>query len=105
MLNVIAGIAAVARITTLITEDAISEPLRDALDERARRAKLYSFHERVAYMASCPSCTSVWAGMAVVGLSQFKAGRLVITALALSQLGLVARDAAKLLAEKEQDNA
>lgn len=58
------GILATARITRLVTEDSITEPIRDWA---MRYPKL---HE----LLTCPRCTSVWAGAFVVATSRVAPG-------------------------------
>ena len=50
--------AAVWRLARLITEDEITRPLRDQVNERWPDSPL-------AYWIECPHCVSVWAGIAV----------------------------------------
>lgn len=56
-LDVVTDTLCVARLVRLITEDKIAEPLRDAM--------VTSGDDRLAYLATCPYCVSVWAGAAV----------------------------------------
>lgn len=54
---------ATARLTRMIVEDQISEPLRNwayRVDPKI---------EHVGYVVGCPYCTGIWAGMAVMWLS------------------------------------
>jgi len=56
-LDVVIDTLCVARLVRLVTEDKIAEPVRNAMFE--------SGDERLAYLATCPYCVSVWAGAAV----------------------------------------
>jgi hypothetical protein len=51
-------VLAVARLTRLITEDEITEPMRDFIQGRWQGSKL-------AYLVTCPFCVSVWMGLLV----------------------------------------
>lgn len=69
---------AVWRITTLVTEDRIAQPVRDAINSRSP--------EWARYLVSCRACVSFWAGVAVAsGLVP----RPVTRALALSALSML----------------
>lgn len=65
MLSFLTDALAVSRITRLITEDKITEPLRDSIEGRFSGSRL-------AYLVTCPLCVSVWAGAAVVISSRSK---------------------------------
>lgn len=71
-LGVAVAVAATHRLTTLVVEDEITRPIREAISRRWPGSRL-------EYLVGCPACTSVWAGMAV-----FVAPRWVRGALALS---------------------
>ena len=51
-------VAAVWRLTRLVTEDEIVAPIRDAISRRWPDSRL-------EYLVHCPYCVSVWAGLAV----------------------------------------
>lgn len=52
---------ATARLTRLVTEDSITEPLRDRAME---------IHPKLGELVQCRMCTSVWAALAVTVLSR-----------------------------------
>lgn len=49
------GALAVHRLTRLVVEDTIADPIRDRIRERAPEGRL-------AYFLTCPWCVSVWIG-------------------------------------------
>ena len=55
------GALATFRLTRLLVEDKIAEPVRDRLAEDAEG--------RLAYFVTCPWCVSVWVGAGWVGLT------------------------------------
>lgn len=73
---------ATARLTRLITEDAITEPLRDKIMGRWPDSKL-------SYFVTCTACTSVWAAAAVLVVPRNR--RWVVRMLALSELAIMAK--------------
>ena len=77
---------ATRRLTTLVTQDQITQPIREALVNRSLRAAATPTDEGLAYLVTCESCVSVWAGAAVVAASRFRVGRMAVRALALSQM-------------------
>lgn len=81
------------RLTSLVTRDEITQPLRDKVDELALGKPYGSFPERFQYLINCPLCASVWAGALVVLLAKFPAGRFVVEMLALSQLVILGKKA------------
>lgn len=52
---------ATARITRLVVEDSITEPLRDRAME---------IHPKLGELVTCRMCTSVWAGAVVLAMSR-----------------------------------
>lgn len=48
------------RLTKLVIEDKILEPIRDRLFDR------YPPSTQIGYLLTCPWCVSMWAGIAVV---------------------------------------
>jgi len=56
------GGLAVYRLTRLVVEDTIAEPIRDRIVEAAPEGRL-------AYFLTCPWCVSVWVGFAWAGLA------------------------------------
>lgn len=49
---------AVKRITRLVTEDKITEPLRDSVAEKDPTPE-----KSLTYLVNCPMCVSVWASI------------------------------------------
>lgn len=90
----IAKIAAVFRLTALVTVDEITEPIRARVQLAATGKPQGHPVERLSYLITCHRCVSVWAGFVVLGLSRFAVGRVIINALALSQAEITLRGAA-----------
>jgi hypothetical protein len=89
MLDVATNVLATARLTRLITEDELAEPIRSKLEN--------SGNDKLAYLATCPYCVSVWAGLLVVsGLVPRK----IKQALALSEATVAFRAAVDALPTK-----
>ena len=75
---------ATARITRLVVEDEITEPLRDKVMGQWPDSK-------VAYLVGCRICVSVWAGGVVVVAGRSRLGRAVLRMLALSEVAIALR--------------
>ena len=52
---------AARRLTQLVTEDKITEPIREPILRWGERHEEGTWQDRVAYLVSCPACSSVWA--------------------------------------------
>lgn len=78
-------IPATARLTKLINEDKITEPLRDAIHKKFPR-KPDNSPSMAGYFITCPWCISIWAGSALTALSIIspKASKAVNTVLTAS---------------------
>ncbi|MFJ4960247.1 hypothetical protein [Streptomyces sp. NPDC088739] len=57
------ALGTVLRLSRLVVEDAITQPVRDALARRARACRLAAF---LADLTACVWCTSVWAAFVVL---------------------------------------
>lgn len=68
MVNDLLIFPATARLTKLINEDKITEPLRDFLHRKFPR-KPDNTPSQVGYLITCPWCMSMWAGTALTVLS------------------------------------
>jgi len=75
------AVLATARITRLITEDSITEPLRDRAME---------IHPKLGELVHCRMCTSVWAGAFVAATSRVAPG--LSRMLALSEATILLRE-------------
>lgn len=70
LINMVLFLLAITRVTTLITHDEISRPIRAWLVSRfnawsrTHRALLYALGEPDADDTGCPWCISVWVGAA-----------------------------------------
>jgi hypothetical protein len=60
--SLVVGGLAVYRLTRLVVDDKIAEPIRDRIVEAAPEGWL-------ANLVTCPWCVSVWAGFAWAGLT------------------------------------
>ena len=79
-LDTVTDVLAAARITRLLVDDKITEPIRKEL--------VQSDNEYLSYLPTCPMCVSVWAGAAVAtGLIPRK----LKYALALSEAAIITR--------------
>lgn len=76
----IENVLATSRLVRLVREDDITEPLRDQVMMKYPKVPIH-----------CISCLSVWAGFAIFGLSKFKCGKFVVSALALSEATIIGR--------------
>lgn len=71
-----------------MVEDEITRPGRIAVENWAKGHEEFSFRERIDYAINCGACTSIYAGMIVLGLSQFRAGQWIVRVLAASGAAL-----------------
>jgi hypothetical protein len=76
---------AIARLTSLIAEDELTAPIREAIDRRAGAGPV---QEKLAYLVTCSRCVSVWAAGGVLIAQQTRIGRPLVAALAGSQAAL-----------------
>lgn len=63
-MNVLIDALAVARLTRLVTEDTITEPLRERLSDR----------ERLHYLITCPWCSSPYIAAGALLARRFAPG-------------------------------
>lgn len=78
----ITTVLAIARLTSLITEDEITQPIRDYVDDLPHNVVT----DKLAYLVSCKRCVSVWATAAV--LVAHKKAPFLVKVLAGSQAAL-----------------
>ena len=76
---------AARRLTQLVTEDEITKLLREPVLRWGERHHEGSWQDRIAYLVSCPACSSVWAAAAVLLVRRWRPGRFLIGVLAVSQ--------------------
>lgn len=81
---------ATQRLTQLVTEDSLTEPIREAIDNWAAGAGRFSFKDRVAVLSGCPACISVWAGAGILLAGRSRVGRVLVRILAASAASLFA---------------
>jgi hypothetical protein len=79
---------ATARLTQLIVDDEITQPIRDRVDSWGENAPQNSLPERVDTAINCHACTSTWAGAGILVAEQTGVGRFLVRVLALSQAAL-----------------
>jgi hypothetical protein len=75
---------ATARLTRLVVDDEIFQPVRDRVQGRWPESKL-------AYLMTCPVCVSIWAGVAVAGFGRSPTLGWVKRTLALSEATILVR--------------
>lgn len=80
--KMIAAFLAVSRITRLVVDDQITEPLRDKVEGSE------TVPENLKYLVTCNACVSVWAALAVTFLPL---PRKLIFALAMSEVTILLR--------------
>jgi hypothetical protein len=82
------AVAALAtrRLVTLVTEDKITEDIRDAVLKRFPEDE-----SKVGYLVGCRKCVSIWSGVATLCLLTLTkgAGQKVVYALALSETSII----------------
>ena len=77
-------VLAIARLTSLVAEDELTAPIREAIDRWAGGP----IPEKLAYLVSCSRCVSVWAAGGILIAQQTRVGRPLVWALAGSQAAL-----------------
>jgi Protein of unknown function (DUF1360) len=87
--NPVVVVLATKRLTQLIVEDELTRPVREAIDHWAKGAAEFSFRDRVATLAMCPACMSVWAGGAILLAGRHPVGRALSGVLAASGAALL----------------
>lgn len=102
---VILGLAA-ARLTQLVVDDEITEPVRVEIQQRVHRGRpakigagplgsnLIDPHpgwDAVDTIVNCHACMSVWAGAGALAAEQTGVGRFLVRVLALSQAALAVK--------------
>jgi hypothetical protein len=87
-MNSLITVLAAARLTSLVAEDELTQPIRNAVDDWAQVAPDSSLRNRLAYLVSCSRCVSVWAGAGILLAQTVPAARPLVKVLALSQAAL-----------------
>jgi len=88
-MNPVVAALATQRLTQLITEDELTRPIREAINDWAVGAEEFSFRDRVAVLASCSACMSVWSGAAILLASRSRWTRPLVRILAASGAALL----------------
>lgn len=81
-------ILAAKRLTQLVVEDKITEPLREPVLKWGERHEEGTWQDRVAYLVSCPACSSVWAAAGILIARRIPYVRHLVPVLAISQAAL-----------------
>ena len=92
-MNATVLVLATQRLTQLVVEDKIAEPIRDRIASWGESHPEGSVPDRIAYLVSCPACTSVWAAGFVLLARRHPVGRALISTLATSAAVLAANAA------------
>lgn len=80
-------VLASARLTQLVVDDAITEPVRRAVEKKGNESEGWGL---VDEGINCHACTSVWAGGGVLTAEHAgPVGRFLVRVLALSQSALI----------------
>lgn len=87
VVNALEAYLATRRITSLMVEDRITEPVREAIWGR-----FDGDSTMVGYVFTCRKCSSVWAGLGVVALTAIPGGRIITRALAFSEASIMTDD-------------
>jgi hypothetical protein len=87
--NPLVSVLAVQRLTQLITDDTLTDPIRKRINDWAGDAPQYSFRDQVATLAQCQACISVWAAAGILIASRSRVGRFLVSVLAGSGAALI----------------
>lgn len=78
-----------ARLTQLVVDDTITEPVRAAVQGKAQESAAWA---QVDEAVNCHACTSIWAGAGVLTAEHAgPVGRFLVRVLALSQAALAVK--------------
>ncbi|HEX6681566.1 MAG TPA: DUF1360 domain-containing protein [Candidatus Limnocylindrales bacterium] len=88
-MNPVVTVLATQRLTQLVVEDEITAPIRDGIVTWSNRYREGSWQDRLGYLVTCPACTSVWAGAALLAAAHHPVGRLLARVLAASGAALL----------------
>lgn len=81
---------ATARLTQLVVDDTITEPVRDAIEQKADNSRGMTW-QQVHEAVNCHACSSVWAGAGILVAERTGVGRFLVRVLALSQAALAVK--------------
>lgn len=79
---------ATARLTQLVVDDTITEPVRDKIHERPGDEPWSNVLDEIV---NCHACTSIWSGAGILVAEQTGIGRFLVRVLALSQAALAVK--------------
>jgi hypothetical protein len=82
---------AAARLTQLVVDDTITDPLRTKLADAAKADPNYGPKDVLDEIVNCHACTSIWAGAGILVAEQTGVGRFLVRVLALSQAALTVK--------------
>jgi hypothetical protein len=95
--NPLVTAVAIQRTTQLVTEDVLTQPIRDAVNNWAKGHPDGSFRDRIATLSQCPACMSVWVTGGVLLASRFAVGRVLVHIMAGSGAALIVQAGIKRL--------
>jgi hypothetical protein len=86
---------ATARLTQLVVDDDITEPVRLGINRKWSRLPAEDMQSKALNVldeiVNCHACTSVWAGAGILVAEQTGVGRFLVRVLALSQAALAVK--------------
>jgi hypothetical protein len=83
---------ATARLTQLVVDDDITEPVRAKLADAVKADPAYTWKDVLDEIVNCHACTSVWAGAGILLAGRMgPVGRFLVQTLALSQATLLTK--------------
>jgi hypothetical protein len=116
-MNPLVTVLAASRLTQLVTDDLLTQPLRDAVEAKAMPAAQVRmspgvlspqapppsrFWAKLDELVNCSACTSVWAAAAIFTAGRLgPVGRFLVRVLAVSQSVLAVQAAIQKLEDSE----
>jgi len=98
MLSLLTPLLATTRLTALITQDEITQPIRDKVEAFATQNPNSPLHTlKLDYLVSCSRCVSIYAAGTTLALYAFRPTRPLVKLLALSQAAILALQALEAL--------
>lgn len=88
-MNPVVTVLAVHRLTQLLAEDTLTDPIRIRINDWAEGAPTHSFKDQVATLAQCRACMSVWSAAGILIASRSGVGRFLVRVLAGSGSALL----------------
>lgn len=88
-MNALVKTLAIARLTTLVAQDEITEPIRQWVTALADNHESNVLITKLEYLISCTRCVSIWAAFAVVLGGNQRWTKPMVLALAGSQAAVM----------------